>query len=221
MASSRNTCDSCGELIQPGDRFCTGCGAPLLEETTSRAVTPPPSEVSPKAAPPKTAPSRSRTPAARLILAVVVIVVVGIVVAAMIPSLAAWQASNNPSSSGVEDGGTAGVEIVEDESSVPTFDGTWTGEIVGDAHPYTISVVIDDDGTTVTATATYPEIPCVGEWVQESRTDTVVMVVEIMPDTNVCYDQVPITLTLNPEGTVFYSAVSGPYTITSTLTRSP
>lgn len=100
------------------------------------------------------------------------------------------------------------------------FNGTWVGAIHGDKSAYTAHVVITDDGTMLTGTVAYPEMPCAGDWTQTSRTSTSVNIHEVITSGPKCIDEVDITLSLNPNGTVhmaiFYSDV---YLPTGTLTK--
>lgn len=209
MSHDAPVCASCGGPLAPGDRFCGTCGTPA--PTVSIDAGP-----------------RRRWP---LILAAIAAAVVAGVVAVVVLV-----------SSGIPDDTAATVPVDAPEASrspvpdpaasaspspTPTpeptvgasFAGQWAGDILGDSHPYTVQVTMTETDGVVSGTAVYPEIPCEGTWAQSSRVGSTAIVIETMPTTNVCYDQVAITLILAADGTVSYTAQSGPYLITSTLTR--
>ncbi|WP_424466661.1 hypothetical protein [Pseudoclavibacter helvolus] len=101
-----------------------------------------------------------------------------------------------------------------------SFTGTWVGQISGDRHPYSVTVAISDVDGVVSATATYPELPCTGTWSQTSRSEGRMVVLERMGSENNCFDNVSITLDALDPNTMAYSAQSGDYFITSTLVRT-
>ncbi len=100
-----------------------------------------------------------------------------------------------------------------------SLSGNWSGDVVGDSHPYSINVTILEDGNVASATATYPEIPCAATWTLTSRSDSAVTFTERVSQEYVCYDNVPITIKFNPDGSLQYSALSGGAVITATLFR--
>jgi hypothetical protein len=96
-----------------------------------------------------------------------------------------------------------------------TFDGTWTGHVLGDLNTYDIEVVIDDDGTTLTGDVTYtwnPDRPgvddCEGTWTQTSRHGRHADVHEVITS-GPCIDEVDITLDMKPNGTVAFAVFYG------------
>ena len=101
----------------------------------------------------------------------------------------------------------------------PNLSGTWTGEVQGDRRVYPMSVEIVDDGTTVTATATYPDIPCIGTWTELSRTSSELSFIEDMPTGVVCFDDVPVRLTVQNDSLRF-EAESGDYFLSAELEKS-
>lgn len=105
------------------------------------------------------------------------------------------------------------------DRSMPDLSGTWAGEVLGDRRVYPMSVEIVDDGTTATATATYPDIPCIGTWTQQSRTASGLSFIEDMPEGVVCFDQVPVRLEVNNDS-LFFTAESGEYFLSADLRRS-
>ena len=105
-------------------------------------------------------------------------------------------------------------------AQAPSYSGTWVGQISGDRHAYSLTVTISDVDGVMTATATYPELPCTGTWSQTSRTSDRIVVVERMGSENDCFYNVSITLEALGPDTLAYSAQSGNYFITSTLVRS-
>ena len=106
----------------------------------------------------------------------------------------------------------------EATSAPAVLTGTWSGAISGDTTPYSTRLVIVDDGTTASATGSYT-VPCDTTLVQTARSGATVTLLETVPSGSPCYDQVPVTLTLNADGTLSYSAVSNGLTITSVLVR--
>ncbi len=96
--------------------------------------------------------------------------------------------------------------------TLTSFDGTWTGHVLGDLHTYDIEVVIDDDGTTLTGDVTYtwnPDRPgvddCMGEWTQKARHGKHVDVNEVITSGDVCVGEVDITLDMKPNGTIAFA----------------
>lgn len=159
--------------------------------------------------------ARPSTPTGRVAALAVGLQVVAIVVlllAVVLPGRAAQVAA--PAAAP-----TAAQAQPEPSATAIDVDGVWAGAVLGDVHPYTVRAEITDSGSTATAIVTYPEIPCVGTWAQTGRSATTVTFTETMPQAYVCYDQVPVTITMNSDGTLFYSAFSGGASLTATLTR--
>lgn len=164
---------------------------------------------------------RSRRPLIALSAAVAIVAVAAVVVAVVLTQ----ERPGSPSvSAPVEASSSAAPMPSPTPSPTPTtepgFAGQWAGDILGDSHPYSVSVTMAETDGVVSGTAVYPEIPCEGTWAQSSRVGSTAIVIETMPTTNVCYDQVAITLILASDGTISYTAQSGPYLITSTLVRT-
>ncbi len=197
------SCASCGAPLEPGDRFCGVCGTVVAAgQTTS---------------------SRPRwlVPAA-IAVAVVLLtgaIVVGAVVASR-PAPSVVPPVETPVAESPAETSSPTPTPSPTESAEVDFAGQWTGDILGDAHPYTVQVSIVETGGVISGTAVYPEIPCEGTWAQSSRVGNTAIVIERMPSTNVCYDNVSITLVLADDGTMSYAAQSGQYFITATLTRT-
>ncbi len=97
--------------------------------------------------------------------------------------------------------------------------GTWSGAVLGDRHPYSVTVTIAEDRDGYSAIAAYPELPCSATWRETGRSAGGATFLEKVTSGR-CFDDVPVTITVSSDGTLGYSALSGGLTITSTLTRT-
>lgn len=107
--------------------------------------------------------------------------------------------------------------------ATPALVGTWSGQVEGDRHPYSLEVTIGEQNGILTAVADYPEIPCTATWVQTARRSTSVQFLERVGTEYACYDQVPVMIEMVDRGvsgiTLNYSAPSGGYQLSAELWR--
>ena len=106
----------------------------------------------------------------------------------------------------------------------PTLAGQWTGHASGDQDDFDVVADLVVDGSRLTGTVNYPQIPCRGSWKQISSEGNSLVMTEMISSGS-C---VPSSVTLTPRSdggldfhSIYYSqSQHRDFTITATMYRS-
>jgi pimeloyl-ACP methyl ester carboxylesterase len=117
--------------------------------------------------------------------------------------------------------GQAAASADGNPSAIGVLAGTWTGPVPQpNSRPYTAIVRLRENSGTLSASVSYPELRCSGNWRQISRSASVVSLHEHITS-NVeggCVEDVGISLTLDRDDRLVVTYLD-PFEFTATLTR--